>query len=604
MWRGVGGEGMTKAFQIAVTLSAYDKLSTIVNSAVDKSNRKLKSMQKAVNGFKEFGDRAILIGEAGTEFFEKTVNAAEQSEVAARRLQAVFNTKGAKNNDNAEQAERYAKALSLVIGIQHEDIELVQAKLAIQKSLYTESAKAAGVFDRATKLTFDMEATGFGVAAKNAQQLGKALEDPVKGMQGLRRVGIIFSTHQQKIIKFLVEHNEKLRAQKLILDALEKKFSGVAEKTALASSKAKVGWHEVIVMIGEKLLPMVNKAAQYFTTVLIPVFTKFIEKHGQLIKWLAILSVGFLALGTAIKVLAFAGGTLVNVFTILVGTIQFVGFVLGTVGRFLLANPIILIITAIAVAAYLIYKYWEPIKKFFINLWEKIKKVFAAAWQWIKNMFLNYTPAGLIIKHWEKITAFFSGLWNGVKNIFSNTWVWIKRLLWDYNPIVILFTHWNGIVAYFTALWEDVKNVFSKVWQWIEQAAIRMYQAGKNIMKNLWQGIKDGFSWFSSPADAFAKVMIEQQKKLNANTAAAFKGGNASLVYSLLPAANQNKILQQPGALQPAPVNNSNVYHFSPNVTLNGSATEQDAKTFMDYSKKDFVTMMKDAENNKKRVQF
>ena len=53
--------------------------------------------------------------------------------------------------------------------------------------------------------------------------------------------------------------------------------------------------------------------------------------------------------------------------------IKALGPVIATVGRFLLANPIILIITGIAVAAYLIYKYWSPIKAFFGNLWSQYR---------------------------------------------------------------------------------------------------------------------------------------------------------------------------------------------------------------------------------------
>jgi len=49
-----------------------------------------------------------------------------------------------------------------------------------------------------------------------------------------------------------------------------------------------------------------------------------------------------------------------------------VGRALLWIGRLLLMNPIGLAVTAIAGAAFLIYKYWEPIKGFFVNLWNGI----------------------------------------------------------------------------------------------------------------------------------------------------------------------------------------------------------------------------------------
>ena len=101
---------------------------------------------------------------------------------------------------------------------------------------------------------------------------------------------------------------------------------------------------------------------------------------------------------------------------------------LMTIGKFLKANPILLAITAIAVGAYLIYKYWDQISAFFIKLWDGVKQVFSAAWQWIKEMFLNYTATGLVIKNWDKIKLFFSKLWSGIKNVFRATWEWIKNM--------------------------------------------------------------------------------------------------------------------------------------------------------------------------------
>lgn len=49
----------------------------------------------------------------------------------------------------------------------------------------------------------------------------------------------------------------------------------------------------------------------------------------------------------------------------------------------MLTNPILAILTAVAVAAYLIYENWEPIKAFFIDLWESVTGAFKTAMDWI-----------------------------------------------------------------------------------------------------------------------------------------------------------------------------------------------------------------------------
>ncbi len=68
-------------------------------------------------------------------------------------------------------------------------------------------------------------------------QVGKALQDPIRGITALRRVGVNFSEQQMTQIKDLVKHNKLYEAQKLILAELTKEFGGsfaAAGKTSTA----------------------------------------------------------------------------------------------------------------------------------------------------------------------------------------------------------------------------------------------------------------------------------------------------------------------------------------------------------------------------------
>lgn len=91
-------------------------------------------------------------------------------------------------------------------------------------------------------------------------------------------------------------------------------------------------------------------------------------------------TVGLFARVAAGATLAGAANTTAAAGTTLLGTaFRFVGKSILWAGRALLMNPIGLAVTAIAGGAYLIYKNWEPLKKWFTDLWADITATFDAA---------------------------------------------------------------------------------------------------------------------------------------------------------------------------------------------------------------------------------
>ena len=66
-------------------------------------------------------------------------------------------------------------------------------------------------------------------ASGSAIQLGKALNDPIKGITALTRVGVTFTEQQKDQITTLVESGKTIDAQKIILGELQKEFGGSAE---------------------------------------------------------------------------------------------------------------------------------------------------------------------------------------------------------------------------------------------------------------------------------------------------------------------------------------------------------------------------------------
>jgi phage-related protein len=195
-------------------------------------------------------------------FAVKGIAVAEEAATAQARLDQVAKSMGFVGGAYAGATDRlksYASELSKQIAIEDNTILAVQAKLATFKQIGSTMNETGGAMDRATKAAFDLAATGFGSAESNAVQLGKALQDPIKGISALSRAGVTFTEQEKAKIKTLVESGKAAEAQEMILKALETQVGGVAAATANASDKMKVGFKELQEQVGTALLPLFNK---------------------------------------------------------------------------------------------------------------------------------------------------------------------------------------------------------------------------------------------------------------------------------------------------------------------------------------------------------
>ena len=83
-------------------------------------------------------------------------------------------------------------------------------------------------FNRTIVAALDLSTALDTTAKEAALQLGKALEDPTRGLTALRRSGTVFSEEQETVIKRLVETNRLAEAQSLILAEVERQYGGSA----------------------------------------------------------------------------------------------------------------------------------------------------------------------------------------------------------------------------------------------------------------------------------------------------------------------------------------------------------------------------------------
>ncbi|ELW9028359.1 phage tail tape measure protein [Yersinia enterocolitica] len=106
------------------------------------------------------------------------------------------------------------------------------------------------------------------------------------------------------------------------------------------------------------------------------------------------------------------------------------------IGRALLMNPIGLIITGVAMAAYLIYRYWGPISAFFKRMWAQVTSAFSSAWSGIKSA-------------WSSVTGWFSGIWGSIKTAFNGGIVGISKLIMNWSPLGLFYKAFAGVMSWF-----------------------------------------------------------------------------------------------------------------------------------------------------------
>ncbi|MBV4551704.1 phage tail tape measure protein [Pseudomonas sp. SWRI102] len=92
--------------------------------------------------------------------------------------------------------------------------------------------------------------------------------------------------------------------------------------------------------------------------------------------------------------------------TLLVG-LRLAGQAILWLGRALMLNPIGLAITGIALAAYLIYRYWAPIKTFFTGLWSEVLAGFDGGVSGMLGLLLNFSPLGLFYRAFAGVMNYF-----------------------------------------------------------------------------------------------------------------------------------------------------------------------------------------------------
>ena len=165
-----------------------------------------------------------------------------------------------------------------------------------------------------------------------------------------------------------------------------------------------------------------------------------------------------------------AVGTIMTIVPKIAGVINTVKGAFVALNTTMLANPIVLIIAAIAalVAAFIyLWNNCDGFRQFWIDLWENVKQVAITVWNAIKE--------------------FFSQVWEAIKTIFSTVFEVIKTLVTTYFNLykTIIETVINVIKTVITTVWEAIKGVFTTVFEVIKTIVTTYFNIYKTIIQTV-----------------------------------------------------------------------------------------------------------------------
>ena len=537
-----------------------------------------KTLKRFSRDMAKIGQQVSSVGQTLTlgltvpiaAFGVASVNAAQQSADAFAQVEAALKSMGGASGRSAEQLQASAKALQNMAAI--DDDEILRNVTA---NLLTFGKVSGPAFDRAQVAIVDL-ATRMKMELQPATLLvGKALNDPIKGLTAMGRAGIQFSADQKTMIKSMVDAGNVAGAQSIILGELERQFGGSAKAAADVNpyAKLRIALGELSETVGAKLIPIVQPMVEGLTRLLMS-FDKLSPAAQQ-----------FAVVGA---IVAAAIGPLLMVVGSLLGAVSTIAaFMAGPAaaafGAFLL--PLLPIIAGVAalVAVFMLFrdqitpvlKEWgatvaevlgpkvtpliDALKSAFTGFVALVAPLFSPGGKLTgaMDLFLNVLTrvVGAITAALGGALDFITGIFNAIGALLRGDW----SAMWGHlgNAVTGLL---KGILGAFAAFSPEVVSWVKKTWEGVKlwlvdkfativKAVGEKVQAVAGFFKHLWDAVV-GHSYVPDMVDGirdeFARldeVMVKPALAATAKVNAAFKS-----VADQMRAANDNSVGGLPAA--------------------------------------------------------
>ena len=512
---------------LSFDIFAKDRASSILDKVGRSAGTTHRSFGVLSKGAALLG--GALAGIGAVALFKDFITEAREAAKITRLTESAIRSTGGAAKISAAGVEKLADNIAALAGVDDDLIQSSANLLLTFTRVRNETGKGNKIFNMAEVAIVDMTAamnngvvTQEGLKASTIQ-VGKALNDPIKGLTALSRVGVTFSAQQKKQIEGFVKAGDIMSAQKIILAELKTEFGGAAAAAADPAQKAQVAWANFKETIGNLLLPILGQLATMFTTKIVPALeNKVIPALQQAGKW-----IGENVVPKVRELAATWLPRLQQLFAMVAGIITstVIPAVAATVGWFTrhetlirnlaVAIGVLIVVTKLHAAAMAVQAA-GGILAFMTTYLKSIKlvqvatKVWAAL-QWLLNTALFANPIGLVILAVIALVAiivliatktrWFQNIWNAAWGGIKAAALTVGR--WFAGPFAGFFVRlWQVIVSGVVGAKNWVVNTFNQVVAFVRGIPDRilasvgnlarlLYNVGRDIVQGMINGIRD-----------------------------------------------------------------------------------------------------------------
>ncbi len=420
-------------------------------------------------------------------FGAAAVSAFTDAQKVMAQTKAALQSTGGAAGVTARDIANLANEIMGYSGMSDEAIQSTENLLLTFTKIQNSAGEGNDIFTQATKIAADMS-TALGQDLKSsAIQLGKALNDPIKGITALSRVGVTFTDAQREQIAAMVEAGDVMGAQKVILAELTTEFGGSAQ----AAGETVAGQFDIMKERVGNAMEAIGKA---ILTVAGPVLEKIASAVQGALQWFNNLSPSAKRLGIVIAGVAAAAGPLLIVFGSPVGLV-------------------VAAIVAIAAGFVLAYNKSEAFRNFVQGVVEWFSTSFIPGLQSVVD-WLVATFGPVFAQIGETIRAVLNGLasfwreWGdrikAIIEVAVNFWKNLIKAGIDFVAGIIRTVlaiirgdwgaAWDGIKQAVGAVWDAIRNIVSTAIHAVKEVVLTVARALRDALSAAWDAITSAAS--------------------------------------------------------------------------------------------------------------